>query len=96
MASRCHFGEPKVSRPELLTHLNRIIEHFLESEHANLALDMAERLELMIDEDLEHEKNIKPFGEMNRQNKSRISYLDYEIRTVISGHNQAGATSSQT
>lgn len=72
------FGDPTVSRPELLKRIDRIYEHFPQSEDAQVSLDMAKNLEKMITEDLEHKKNSKPFAEMTR--KERIADLIFRLR----------------
>ncbi len=73
------FGEPTVSRKELLTRFDRIAKHFPQSPHAKRAQETAELLRKMVAEDeADARKSVKTAKEMTKD--ERIAELIFRLR----------------
>jgi hypothetical protein len=72
------FGNPEVSRKELLERFERIIKHFPDSAHIKRAGETAEMLRQMVREDEERAKLAKPPENMSVQ--ERVADLIYQLR----------------
>ncbi len=84
------FGDPEVTRPELLERLEALLARFPESGHAERALEMATLLRTMIVEDEAHAASSRPPDELSEE--ERIAVLVHRLRDQ-NGHqwSQPGA-----
>ncbi len=73
------FGDPKISRVELLEEFRHLVQHFPESEHHKLAESMVTLLEQMTAEDLAHAaKPPRAFEDLPRE--EQIAELVFQLR----------------
>jgi hypothetical protein len=75
------FGEPEVSRPQLLEKFRHLVRHYPESEHIGSARETVALLEQMVQEDEEHGRRRhggKPFVQLNKQ--EQIAELIFLLR----------------
>lgn len=84
------FGDPKITRSELLTEFKEVARLFPESEHAERVRETVSLLQKMIEEDQHHEAAQKSFEELTEQEK--IAELIFQLRDQ-NGHqwSQPGA-----
>lgn len=72
------FGDPSISREELLLRFQQLVRQFPSSEHHDRAQATAELLAKMVEEDREHAGNARPLDQL--QGKELIAELIFQLR----------------